>query len=526
MYIYNPAKNQFFQKQMPPLMETVFIVLLFIPAISLEPHEGSCKIFKDDNNLLTKSTIRKWWLGNSLNKKLDCKHKITKNYRRNKLIESGSASEIKSFPCSDSTRSTGNYFQGKIQEGILEGDLEANGKLVFASPKEWSKLSYSHSKRKKVMSMKKLNACFKASDPQGRGIKEVIGTFKNGTLHGLTKVTYHDNSFYIGHYKNGKAHGYARTYDSEGNLIEAGAYYRGWEKGYHWKYQFGHLLYQNMERVNDNVSPTLVFGIASNGSLIDPIAGDYFPHSGTLTSIQNVHLLNILSTKSHCMLDIQYKLCNIENYTYSLSSKLKYPLFGQNEYHVLCKKTKIYDTGNVAKYLKNWISYITDLLEDQSIKPDMDVSHAPEILWQLRPEVEKLDVDKSIKLISTIGFCTDTKSMTATILGSRPIKIESAGGSFSVDNDLKLNGFNEVKVASEERQYVQRDKSLNWYPISIAGKFEHGVLNGISLITTNVSTQVWAMVRHGILHGPCVIYGISYIIDPVRSILKLVPYIP
>ena len=63
------------------------------------------------------------------------------------------------------------------------------------------------------------------------------------------------------------------------------------------------------------------------------------------------------------------------------------------------------------------------------------------------------------------------------------------------------------------QQYVPKDETLGWAPTRIAGHFSDGVLNGIALITTNISTDVWATVKNGVLHGPCVIYGISYILN-------------
>ena len=499
-------------------MEMVIIMFLCIIPCSSSLNKGCTNLFEDDNLRTIKSTIMKWWRTHNVTKPTECKQKTTKHYTEygeNEFIKLLPAPEIKSFPCSGSATSQKYHFGGSIREGYLEG----KGKLEFIGEEEWSKLSNLDSKRKKIMAMR--NVCVIASTLQANKVKEIIGSFKNGSLQGLTKVTYIDKSFYIGYYKHGKAHGYGRIFDSEGSLMDAGGYYSGWEAAYHWRYRHGHILYQKRDIVNDYVSPTLVFAIAKDGSLTDPIAGDYFHHSGTLTNIHNVRLINTSSSKSNCVLDIEYKLSTKENYTYSLSSKIRYPLFGQKDYKVLCNTTKRYETGNIAERLKKWIDSITNLLEYRSIRPGMAFSRAPEILWQLRPELEQLDADKSIKLISNIVFCSKINSMKATIFGSSPVKIKLRIGLFSVDNDSKLNGFNEIEITPERKQHVPRDKSLNWYPTRIAGNFKHGVLNGLALITTNVSTNVWAMVEKGTLHGPCVVDGISYIIDPVRSNLKL-----
>ena len=106
--------------------------------------------------------------------------------------------------------------------------------------------------------------------------------------------------------------------------------------------------------------------------------------------------------------------------------------------------------------------------------------------------------------------------MTARILGSLPVRFQFGRGHYNLDQDFRLNGFNHINVAAEQQQHLPKDKTLGWVPISIAGSFDHGNLNGLVLLGTNVSTNVWATVKNGILHGPCVISGISYINDLVR----------
>ena len=91
-----------------------------------------------------------------------------------------------------------------------------------------------------------------------------------------------------------------------------------------------------------------------------------------------------------------------------------------------------------------------------------------------------------------------------------------------LDNDLKLNGYNDISIASEYQTLVPRDKTLGWAPTRIIGKFYHGVLTGISYLQTNVTTFVYAMTKKGILHGPCVIRGISYLIEPVSFNASLI----
>ena len=508
-------KYQSMPNQSTAIMETVIIFLLCIASISLEPHAGSENLIANEDHLLIKTDITKWWRKQNVTKPLKCKHKISKNYPSKKIIKLLSAPEIKSFPCSGNASSQKYHFKGLIRKGYLEGE----GKLEFISDKEWSKLSHLDSKRKEIMALR--NVCVIASDSQGKEIKEIIATFKNGLIHGLTKVTYIDKSFYIGHYKDGKAHGYGRNFDSEGDLLDAGGYLGGWKAGHHWVKRFGHLLYQKLDIVNDYTSPTLVFPIANDSSLKDPIAGNYFHYSGTLSNISSVTLTNLLSSQSDCTLDIEFKLPSLENYSYSLASKINYPLYGENEYHALCNRTKKCVIGNAAK-LNSWIDYVNELLENRSIlQPVIDHSRAPEILWQLRPESGQLQVAKSIRLISDIALCTETKSMTARVFGSIPLRFYFVNGHVKLNSKLQLNGVNDIQISSNHQKYVPREKSLGWTVSRIIGDFKRGILNGVVLIKTNVSTHVWATVKNGILHGPCVVSGITYRTDSVRIIERL-----
>ena len=84
-----------------------------------------------------------------------------------------------------------------------------------------------------------------------------------------------------------------------------------------------------------------------------------------------------------------------------------------------------------------------------------------------------------------------------------------------VDNNFKLHGFNKIQVALEHQIFVPGDITLRWSPITIAGHFFRGELNGVAVIHTNRSTICWVSVKNGVLHGASVILGVSYIIEPV-----------
>ena len=272
----------------------------------------------------------------------------------------------------------------------------------------------------------------------------------------------------------------------------------------------------------DDSTPTIVFPIADDGSLDNPIAGDYFEHSCSLEATHKVQLTQTFSIKSSYLLNINYRLAEKENYTYSLCSKTKYPLLNQNEYKLLlCNKNQEYKIDSVATRLENWFQSINKLISLSATFGHSSKYSPLEVLWQLKPDFEELDENEAVRLISDVNLNTENSTMTARVLGSPPVKIQFASGDVKLDDNMKLNGLNDIIIESENQHLVPRDKALGWSPTRIIGHFHHGSLNGFAFLQTNLTTFVWAMTKNGILHGPCIIWRISYMIEPVSSIIKL-----
>ena len=156
-----------------------------------------------------KEIILDWWKSNNVSKPLQCNHKISSVYK-NTYLRKMQSPEIKSFPCEVNTASPYYNFKGSIENGYLVG----KGRLLFLSNQDWLKLP---SERRKYI--KEKHVCFSTTFPvNNQHVKEIIGTFKNGYMHGSTRITFKDDSFNIGTYKNGKAHGYQRNFNQHGSL--------------------------------------------------------------------------------------------------------------------------------------------------------------------------------------------------------------------------------------------------------------------------------------------------------------------
>ena len=454
-------------------------------------------------NLGIKASIFQWWKKHDVPKVIKCNHKIPSLYKNN-LLNLVARTEIKSFPCKEDEPFY--YFKGFSTNGNVIG----NGKLTFLNETEWSKLT--ENERAEIENR---NICFNLPTLGGVNISEIIGTFKNGFLQGKSKVTYRDNFFSISTYKNGHLHGYHRCFNPQGILISVGIYDRGWKIGPHWKYIDGHLLYLDETIIRDKTAPTLIFSISQNGTLNDPISGNYFPLSGALENVYKSKVLSVTTNDSDCVLDIKYKVLGKENYTYSLYSKSIVPI-SRNNNKFLCQNTSSKKSSyTVAEKIINWFSLIDNTLRPKKVEWGTTIQMGHEILWQLRPESEEPDIQKSKRLISNIYLNPETKSMKARILGSIPVKIQFDGEHVKLDTENQLNGYNDINVATEHQKYIPKDTTLGWVPIRIAGKFTHGYLSGYVMVQTSVSSFVWVSVKNGIMHGPCVVYGIANLIDLV-----------
>ena len=195
------------------LMKFLFALHSCSVAISQESNRSNTNLFDHDKHKKIMGSILRWWQYNNITKFLDCKFRQTSIYTKKEIFNMIFTPEIKSFPCTREATTPQFYFIGNIRNGYLEG----KGKLLFITDKEWSKVP--PSKRKEMLALSNFHVCLKISNFQGKAIKKIEGTFKNGALHGMAKVSYMDNTLSIGSYKYGRAHGYRREFNQKHNLF-------------------------------------------------------------------------------------------------------------------------------------------------------------------------------------------------------------------------------------------------------------------------------------------------------------------
>ena len=456
-----------------------------------------------------KKNIVDWW--NKM-KDTECiKCKINKHIASNKIFDVSKfikVPEISTSPCNKNTV----FRPFTFTRQIIDNELFGQGKLDFINPKEWKKLS--KEKRNKINEQK---VCFTVSqDQQLNPIEELIGTFKNRRLNGRSKVKYKDNSFSIAGYRHGKLYGFYKRFNSNQDLLSVGIYENGLEVGYHWFKKFDHLVYENRNVISHRIKPTVVFPILDDGSLADPILGNYYPHPGVIENIYQIEITGVKTNISNCLLDLDYKLMKRLDFNYDLRSKKKVPLVNKTStLRKLCdihRSQLNFSSSYGSSNLKGWVDFINDQINAKNQPPK-----GHELLWRLRPMEQLLDMKTSLKLISDFEFNSKSWKCYARILGSQPLKVHFQYKRIKLDNDLKPNGYNDIQIEFSQRHLIPKDKTLNWAPSRIIGIFHHGVLNGPALVQTNTSSYAWVTVQDGALHGPCIISKTHFTLDIVST---------
>ena len=489
----------------------LLIFILIIPPISIVQSKDKDKSnIPSDQNI--KNGIFAWLKTHSDPKPIKCDWKV-KNQYNNTYLNGLVAPQVKIFHCKDRSKTPRFYFKGgKLKDGNLEG----KGRLSYISPEMWSNL-LPHNRSQII----EQNICLKAENLLEKNVKEIIGTFKKGLLHGNAKVMYDGNSFSIATYKSGKLQGYQRIFSPNGTLMEAGVYNGGWPTGNHWKIESSHLVFNDKSLILDDIRYSLVFPLSDDGMLKDVMAGWYNPYSGSLENIRRVKLTRKVSNTSDCVFIVKYKLLDKASYSYSTFSKTRFSL-SFNDDDSLCKIAKKDNSSKPSIEIRDWFNMIEGMFnpsEDGFDASNIQSHKWPhELLWKLKPVMEEPDVDNSRKIISDVHLDKDRASITARILGSPQLQIKIIGGEVRFDKKGRPHGFNDFQVIDSHKHLVPKANTMGWVPHRIIGFYNHGKLNGIISIATDRSNIIWATVRNGILHGPTITIGINFIMEEVSKI--------
>ena len=121
------------------------------------------------------------------------------------------------------------------------------------------------------------------------------------------------------------------------------------------------LIFYDKHIIANVRKPSLVFPITQEGTLGDPMAGDFNPYTGSLSSVHRALLKGINSSTTDCVLDIEYQLLEKENFSYSIYSRAKVPL-SLNQDSLLCNIIPKNKSSSPGSKLDGWFSKIDDIL--------------------------------------------------------------------------------------------------------------------------------------------------------------------
>ena len=82
-----------------------------------------------------------------------------------------------------------------------------------------------------------------------------------------------------------------------------------------------------------------------------------------------------------------------------------------------------------------------------------------------------------------------------------------------INHNGKLHGLNLLTLPTPNLNNTGRHEFVNWSPKAISGNFENGKLSGLALIQNWMGSVVFATFEEGEMHGPCITYGVSPILE-------------
>ena len=94
------------------------------------------------------------------------------------------------------------------------------------------------------------------SESPTKKLSEVVGTFKNGTLEGIAKVKYSDNTTFISNFEHGHPVGMKRTWTLNNNLHDV-YYWEGYIKSIAWTRTYDYLMGMNSSFIRDEAHSSL-----------------------------------------------------------------------------------------------------------------------------------------------------------------------------------------------------------------------------------------------------------------------------
>jgi hypothetical protein len=102
-------------------------------------------------------------------------------------------------------------------------------------------------------------------------------------------------------------------------------------------------------------------------------------------------------------------------------------------------------------------------------------------------------------------------TVNLTLFNGLPATFRLQYGGF--DNQLQLHGVCHLLISNEHSKHPGAHPLLNWKPVMLQGRFNHGQPEGTFYFETINKNLIWATFKQGVLHGPIFGWGVNPILD-------------
>ena len=345
-----------------------------------------------------------------------------------------------------------------------------------------------------------INVCLQV---QLKQVKDIEGSFTNGTLDGPAKITYVSSKKTIANFKNGVYYGLRRDWSSDGTLNHV-AFYNQYIMSVAWDRIGSYLIFSNAARIkfDDDNKNDIDFVLnmdtaeAYVGTLINPNLEDT-----VLVNIYEVELVESIIKTMDCLPIPKWEVRSKADYLLLLERKKKVPLIPKDKCPFL-----LADTKNVAIVFQFWKTRVF-----QNWKT-VTRSETDDFGFLMKPETSSPQHSLvKIAFISDINMVDyDNQMFNLTIFNGKPAKFRMHEG--GIDKNLSLHGTCHLVTSKNQAKLVGTHPMLDWTPFEIKGKFIHGNLEGNVRIVTTEQNVIFATFKRGVMHGPVFVYGLSFLL--------------
>ena len=335
----------------------------------------------------------------------------------------------------------------------------------------------------------------------------MVGTFHNGNISGPFKIRFTDGSTIIGNCTNGVKNGLYRKWDSKEQLV-----YYGYEGGHpqmgsglSWTKWESYLVFSNYYSLI-NEDDSALWSILVPFDYRKPILIGQV--NLALGLAENLHAAEVIAIKDKCFLYLEWEF----------GKKLDFYLY-QNS-----KKNSIVEMKNIYSPISNRCDLQNITLFDSWIDALNPNNSTPfQILKKLKAEETKMNSEKvQQKFLSISSIFTENNQIYANMSIWHGKISKWKASKICFDFDLQMHGYCEFELANQKEDGNEgKHEFLQWSVRKIAGRFDHGKLEGLAMLMLSRGTLVFAHFSKGELHGSAVAYGQQPIFREIEvSVIK------